>query len=207
VGAGANAITVPIERFTLVGATTRTGQLTSPLLSRFGIVERFDYYRPEELTAIVKRSAGLLGIPIDDGGANAIASRARGTPRIANRLLRNVRDFAEVLGTGKVDEGIATSTCKRLGIDTLGLDGMDRRLLRTIIEIYDGGPVGIEALAATLAEPRDTIEDVYEPFLLQRGLLSRTPRGRMVTRRAYEHLGIAPPRSGSAGGEQGTLPL
>ncbi len=205
-GAYASSISLPLRPFTVVGATTRTGLLTAPLLSRFGHVVRLDFYDVEELATIVRRSAKIVGVPIDDPGANAIASRARGTPRIANRLLRNVRDFAEVLGTGSVDEAIATSTCKRLGIDTLGLDGMDRRLLRTIIDVYDGGPVGIEALAATLAEPRDTIEDVYEPFLLQRGLLSRTPRGRMVTRRAYEHLNIAPPRSGG-GGEQGTLPL
>jgi Holliday junction DNA helicase RuvB len=133
--------------------------------------------------------------------------RARGTPRIANRLLRNVRDFAEVLGRGVVDEPIAISTCERLGIDALGLDPMDRRLLSTIVDVYEGGPVGIEALAATLAEPRDTIEDVYEPFLLQRGLLSRTPRGRMVTRKGYEHLGVQPPRRNTGGGEQGTLPM
>ena len=207
-GEGAYAASIPIDLrpFTVIGATTRTGLLTSPLLSRFGHVIRLDFYDVEELATIVKRSAALLGVPIDEPGAHAIASRARGTPRIANRLLRNVRDFAEVRGTGTVDAAIATSTCERLGIDALGLDGMDRRLLRTIIEVYDGGPVGVEALAATLAEPRDTIEDVYEPFLLQRGLLSRTSRGRTAQRRAYEHLGIEPPRR-PTGGEQGTLPL
>ncbi|MGZ3422646.1 MAG: Holliday junction branch migration DNA helicase RuvB [Polyangiales bacterium] len=207
-GAYASSITLPIQPFTVVGATTRTGLLTSPLLSRFGHVIRLDFYDVDELAAIVHRSARLLNVPIDDPGAREIASRARGTPRIANRLLRNVRDFAEVVGRGVVDAAIARSTCEKLGIDTLGLDGMDRRLLTTIIEVYDGGPVGIEALAATLAEPRDTIEDVYEPFLLQRGLLSRTPRGRTVTRKAYEHVGIAPPKkSPGSGGDQGTLPL
>jgi Holliday junction DNA helicase RuvB len=207
-GAYASSITLPLQPFTVVGATTRTGLLSSPLLSRFGHVVRLDFYDVEELGAIVRRSAKLLEVSIDEGGARTIASRARGTPRIANRLLRNVRDFAEVIGRGVVDEAIAVSTCERLGIDTLGLDPMDRRLLSTIIKVYDGGPVGVEALAATLAEPRDTLEDVYEPFLLQRGLLSRTPRGRVVTRAAYEHLGITPPKRSPTGGpEQGTLPL
>ncbi len=206
-GAYASSITLPLRPFTVVGATTRTGLLTSPLLSRFGHVIRLDFYSEEELAAIVRRSAALLHIPVDVEGAAAIAARARGTPRIANRLLRNVRDFAEVVGRGVVDAKIAESTCERLGIDALGLDAMDRRLLRTIIEVYDGGPVGVEALAASLAEPRDTIEDVYEPFLLQRGLLSRTNRGRVAQRRAYEHLGIAPPRRPPGNGEQGTLPI
>ncbi len=205
-GAYAQSLTLPVQPFTVVGATTRTGLLTSPLLSRFGHVIRLDFYGVEELAAIVHRSAGLLAISVDEAGAVAIAERARGTPRIANRLLRNVRDFAQVLGRGVVDRAIALSTCERLGIDALGLDPMDRRLLTTIIEVYDGGPVGVEALAATLAEPRDTLEDVLEPFLLQRGLLSRTPRGRMVTRKGYEHLGIPSPRR-SGGGEQGSLPL
>lgn len=204
-GAYAASVTLPLQPFTAVGATTRTGLLTGPLLSRFGHVIRLDFYDESELGSIVRRSAKILNVPIDDGGAKTIASRARGTPRIANRLLRNVRDFAEVLGRGVVDTKIAEQTCERLGIDALGLDAMDRRLLRTIIEVYDGGPVGVEALAATLAEPRDTIEDVYEPFLLQRGLLSRTNRGRVAQRRAYEHLGIAPPRSPQ--GSQGTLPI
>ncbi len=208
-GAYASSISLPLRPFTVVGATTRTGLLTGPLLSRFGHVVRLDFYDADELATIVRRSASILGVPIDDPGARAIAMRARGTPRIANRLLRNVRDFAEVIGRGVVDEKIAISTCERLGIDALGLDPMDRRLLSTIVEVYEGGPVGIEALAATLAEPRDTIEDVYEPFLLQRGLLSRTPRGRMVTRKGYEHLGVQPPRRDPSrgGGEQGTLPL
>ena len=204
-GAYAASITLPLRPFTVVGATTRTGLLTSPLLSRFGHVLRLDFYDEGELTAIVRRSASILGVPVTDDGAKAIAARSRGTPRIANRLLRSVRDFAQILSNGTVDESIALSSCERLGIDTLGLDDMDRRLLKTIIEVYDGGPVGVEALAASLAEPRDTLEDVYEPFLLQRGLLARTNRGRVATRRAYEHLGVAPPKR--SGGEQGTLPI
>ena len=203
-GAGASAITVPIERFTLVGATTRTGQLTSPLLSRFGIVERFDYYGPEELTAIVKRSARLLGITIDEGGAAELGRRARGTPRIANRLLHRVRDFAEVRGDGRVTRDAADYALRRLEIDALGLDAGDRRLLRTIIQRYDGGPVGIEALAASLAEDRDTLEYVYEPYLIQEGFLIRTPRGRAATRQAYDHLQLPPPAKPPGGG-QGTL--
>jgi Holliday junction DNA helicase RuvB len=202
-GAGAAAITVPIERFTLVGATTRTGQLTSPLLSRFGIVERFDYYGAEELTAIVKRSARLLGIPIDEAGAMEIGRRARGTPRIANRLLHRVRDFAEVRGDGRVTQAAADYALRRLEIDELGLDAGDRRLLLTIIQRYDGGPVGIEALAASLAEDRDTLEYVYEPYLIQEGFLIRTPRGRAAARKAYEHLQLPPPAK--PGGGQGSL--
>lgn len=206
-GAYAASITLPLQPFTIVGATTRTGLLTSPLLSRFGHIVRLDFYNEEDLAAIARRSASILGIPIDDGGAYAIASRARGTPRIANRLLRNVRDFAQVLGRGVIDESIARETCARLSIDDAGLDAMDRRLLKTIIEIYEGGPVGIEALAATLAEPRDTLEDVYEPFLLQRGFLSRTPRGRTVTPKGYEHLKLAMPNRPNGGSEQGELSL
>ncbi len=201
-GAYATTITLDLVPFTVVGATTRTGLLTSPLRSRFGHEIRLDFYSDDELAQIVLRSAGILGVPIDDLGARTIASRARGTPRIANRLLRNVRDFAEVLGRGVVDAAIAVSTCERLGVDPLGLDPMDRRILKTVIDVYDGGPVGVDALAATLSEPRDTIEDVYEPFLLQRGLLTRTPRGRVVTRKAYDHLGV-PPREPSGG--QGAL--
>jgi Holliday junction DNA helicase RuvB len=202
-GAGATAITVPIERFTLVGATTRTGQLTSPLLSRFGIVERFDYYGAEELTAIVKRSARLLGITVDEGGAREIGRRARGTPRIANRLLHRVRDFAEVRGDGRVTQPAADYALRRLEIDELGLDAGDRRLLQIIIQRYDGGPVGIEALAASLAEDRDTLEYVYEPYLIQEGFLTRTPRGRQASRQAYEHLKLPPPSKGPGG--QGNL--
>ena len=202
-GAGASAITVPIERFTLVGATTRTGQLTSPLLSRFGIVERFDYYGAEELAAIVKRSARLLGISMDEAGAAELGRRARGTPRIANRLLHRVRDFAEVRGDGKVTREAADYALQRLEIDELGLDAGDRRLLQTIIQRYDGGPVGIEALAASLAEDRDTLEFVYEPYLIQEGFLIRTPRGRQATRRAYQHLKLPPPAKPPGG--QGNL--
>jgi len=206
-GAYASSITLPLRPFTVVGATTRTGLLTGPLLSRFGHVVRLDFYDVAELSSIVRRSAKLLNIPIEPEGAEAIASRARGTPRIANRLLRNVRDFAEVRGRGVVDAAIAKSTCEALGVDELGLDGMDRRLLRTIIEVYEGGPVGVEAIAATLAEPRDTLEDVVEPYLLQRGLLARTRSGRVATKRAYEHLNLEPPRRSSGGGEQGSLNL
>jgi Holliday junction DNA helicase RuvB len=204
VGAGASAITVPIERFTLVGATTRTGQLTSPLLSRFGIVERFEYYSPAELTAIIKRSARLLGIPIEDAGAEELGRRARGTPRVANRLLHRVRDFAEVRGDGRVTREAADYALSRLEIDAVGLDAGDRRLLSTIIGRFDGGPVGIESLAASLAEDRDTLEYVYEPYLIQEGFLIRTPRGRAATRRAYEHLNLPPPAK-PGGSTQGNL--
>jgi Holliday junction DNA helicase RuvB len=204
VGAGASAITVPIERFTLVGATTRTGQLTSPLLSRFGIVERFDYYSPADLTTIVRRSAGILGIPIDGPGADEIGRRARGTPRVANRLLSRVRDFSEVRGTGRVDREAAEYALLRLEIDALGLDAGDRRLLGVIAGRFDGGPVGIESLAAALAEDRDTLEYVYEPYLIQEGFLARTPRGRQATRKAYEHLKLPPPPARGSGG-QGSL--
>jgi Holliday junction DNA helicase RuvB len=204
VGAGARAIPLPIERFTLVGATTRTGQLTSPLLSRFGIVEPFDFYSAAELTTIVRRSARLLGISIDVEGAEEIGRRSRGTPRVANRLLRRVRDFAEVRGDGRVTQEAAAYALGRLEVDALGLDAGDRKVLSTIIKRFDGGPVGIESLAASLAEDRDTLEYVYEPYLIQEGFLIRTPRGRQVTKRAYEHLGIAlAARPG--GGGQGTL--
>ncbi len=192
-GAGAAAITIPIQRFTLVGATTRTGQLTSPLLSRFGIVERFDYYSAEDLTTIVKRSARLLDIPIDESGAQEIGRRSRGTPRIANRLLRRIRDFAEVKGDGQVTRAAADFALARLEIDEIGLDAGDRRLLTILIERFDGGPVGIESLAAALAEDRDTLEYVYEPYLIQEGFLIRTPRGRQAARRAYDHLKLPAP--------------
>lgn len=193
VGAGARAIPLPIERFTLVGATTRTGQLTSPLLSRFGIVEQFAFYGAADLATIVRRSARLLEIPIDDAGAAEIGKRARGTPRIANRLLRRVRDFAEVRGDGKITLDAAQYALGRLEVDGLGLDAGDRRILATIIQRFDGGPVGVESLAAALAEDRDTLEYVYEPYLIQEGFLVRTPRGRQVTRQAYDHMGVAPP--------------
>ncbi|HEX7599615.1 MAG TPA: Holliday junction branch migration DNA helicase RuvB [Polyangia bacterium] len=204
VGAGASAITVPIERFTLVGATTRTGQLTSPLLSRFGIVERLDFYEPAELTTIVKRSASILGIRIDQEGAAELGRRARGTPRIANKLLNRVRDFAEVRGDGRVTRESADFALRRLGVDEAGLDEGDRRLLRAIMERFDGGPAGIESLAAALAEDRDTLEYVHEPYLIQQGFLVRTPRGRQATRQAYEHMKIPlPSRNGPSG--QGSL--
>jgi Holliday junction DNA helicase RuvB len=190
-GPMANTLQIPIQPFTLVGATTRTGLLTGPLLSRFGIECRLDYYGPEELARIVRRSATILEVPIDDEGCVEIARRARGTPRIANRLLRRSRDFAEVLGDGKLDAKRARDALDRLEVDEAGLDEMNRRFLRAIIEFYGGGPVGVEALAATLSEPRDTLEDVIEPYLLQNGFLARTARGRVATERAYKHLGIA----------------
>jgi holliday junction DNA helicase RuvB len=199
-GAGARAIPLPIERFTLVGATTRTGQLGSPLLSRFGIVETFAFYSAEELTTIVRRSARLLDIPIDDAGAEEIGRRARGTPRIANRLLRRIRDFADVRGDGRVTREVAEYALGRLEVDAAGLDAGDRRILSTIVKRFDGGPVGIDSLAASLAEDRDTLEFVYEPYLIQEGFLIRTPRGRQITRRAYDHLGLPPPSR-----PQGTL--
>lgn len=193
-GPYAATLQLPLAPFTLIGATTRTGLLTNPMLSRFGIVERLDYYPPGDLEQVVRRSARLLEIATDDTAALEIARRARGTPRIANRLLRRARDFATVLGDGSIDEPIARRSLERLDIDSAGLDGMDRRLLQAIVENYKGGPVGIDTLAAALSEPRDTLEDVYEPFLLQQGFLARTARGRVVTDKAYEHLGLARPK-------------
>jgi Holliday junction DNA helicase RuvB len=188
-GAFANAIQIPLQPFTLVGATTRTGLLTAPLFSRFGHVVRLDFYPPEDLARIVTRSARLLNVGIDTAAAEEIARRARGTPRIANRLLRRIRDFAEVLGTGVIDLGAVKNACERLEIDAAGLDEMDRKYLTVIVDHYDGGPVGIDTLAAALSEPRDTLEDVYEPYLLQQGYIGRTPRGRVATRKGYEALG------------------
>jgi len=198
-GPYATSLTIPLRPFTLVGATTRTGLLTSPLLSRFGYVARLDYYPAEELAQIVLRSARLLGVPIDEPGATEIARRARGTPRIANRLLRRARDFVEVLGSGRLDAKSAKSALDRLDVDDVGLDEMDRRLLRVIIEHYDGGPVGVDALAAALSEPRDTLEDVYEPYLIQQGYLARTARGRLATAKAYAHLGVERPKGQGQG--------
>jgi Holliday junction DNA helicase RuvB len=192
-GPYAMTLQLPLKPFTLVGATTRTGLLTSPMLSRFGIVERLDYYPHEDLAAIVRRSAGLLKVSIDDDAATELARRARGTPRITNRLLRRARDFAEVLGDGRIDMRMASEALQRLEVDAAGLDRMDRRYLLTIIEHYKGGPVGIDTLSAALSEPRDTLEDVYEPFLLQKGFLARTARGRVATDLAYEHLEMPPP--------------
>ncbi len=187
-GPYATTIQLALKPFTLVGATTRTGLLTGPLLSRFGYVTRLDYYPVEDLERIVRRSASLIDVPIDESGARSIASRSRGTPRVANRLLRRVRDFAEVVGKGAITAEIAEHAAERLDIDSAGLDMMDRRLLSIIIDDYDGGPVGLDTLAAALSEPRDTVEDVYEPYLLQQGFLGRTPRGRIATRKAHEHL-------------------
>ncbi|MBW2453379.1 MAG: Holliday junction branch migration DNA helicase RuvB [Deltaproteobacteria bacterium] len=194
-GPYATTIQLALKPFCLIGATTRTGLLTAPLLSRFGYVMRLDFYPTDDLIQIVERSARLLEIPIDRQGAIEVAIRSRGTPRIANRLLRRVRDFAEVIGNGQVDAAIAKTTADRLDIDDAGLDAMDRRMLTVIIEHYDGGPVGIDALAAALSEPRDTLEDVYEPFLLQQGLIGRTSRGRIATRKAFHHLGKPTPAS------------
>jgi Holliday junction DNA helicase RuvB len=189
-GPSATSICLELKSFTLVGATTRSGQLSSPLRDRFGIDLKLELYSVEELQTIIHRSAHLLSIPIEPDGAREIASRSRGTPRIANRLLRRVRDFAEVIGNGIITFEAADDALTRLDIDRTGLDAVDRRLLRSIIENYSGGPVGLDTIAATVNEESVTIEDVYEPFLLQQGFLARTPRGRCVTRRAYEHLGI-----------------
>ena len=191
-GPSARSIRIDLPRFTLIGATTRAGQLTSPLRDRFGVMLKLELYTPEELASIIVRSATILGVEISGDGAYAIASRSRGTPRIANRLLKRVRDFAQVTGTGNIDSRIAGYALDRLEIDELGLDETDRKMLRTIIEFYGGGPVGLETLAATIGEEAVTLEDVYEPYLMQLGYLSRTPRGRCATRLAYEHLGIKP---------------
>jgi holliday junction DNA helicase RuvB len=199
-GAGARALKLPLKRFTLVGATTRTGLLTGPLRDRFGIVSRLDYYPPEDLQEIVHRSSQKLQVNIDEEGASEIAKRARGTPRIANRLLRRVRDFAEVEGDGKVTQKIADHALQRLGVDKAGLDSMDRKILVSLIEKFGGGPVGVETIATAVGERADTLEDVYEPYLLMEGYLARTPRGRVATARAFQHLGKKPPS-----GPQGTL--
>jgi len=192
-GPAARSIKLDVPPFTLVGATTRAGLLTSPLRDRFGIVQRLEFYSPEELEAIVRRSAGILNLPTEDQGAVEIAKRARGTPRIANRLLRRVRDFAEVEGDGVVTGQVAISAMDMLQVDPNGFDAMDRRVLRTIIEKFDGGPVGIESLAAAIGEERGTIEDVIEPFLIQQGFMMRTARGRVATKNSYLHLGLTPP--------------
>ena len=189
-GPSATSICLELKNFTLVGATTRAGQLSSPLRDRFGIDLKLDLYSADELRRIIERSARLLSIPIVPEGAYEIASRSRGTPRIANRLLRRVRDFAEVIGSGVITFEAADNALTRLEIDRTGLDAIDRKLLKSIIENYGGGPVGLETIAATINEESITIEDVYEPFLMQQGFLTRTPRGRCVTHRAYEHLGI-----------------
>jgi len=192
-GPYAQTLQLPLVPFTLVGATTRTGLLTNPMRSRFGYVARLDYYPDEALRLIIERSARLLGLSLTDEAGHELARRSRGTPRIANRLLRRARDFAQVLSDGKLDGATAREALERLDVDEAGLDQMDRRYLTVIIDHYDGGPVGIETLAAALSEPRDTLEDVYEPYLLQRGLLARTARGRVATRHAFEHLGKKQP--------------
>ena len=189
-GPSANSIHLDLPLFTLIGATTRSGQLTAPLRDRFGVSLRLELYTPEELKQIVMRSAGIMGVEIEEAGAYEIASRSRGTPRIANRLLRRVRDFAQVRANGVITREVADASLTSLEVDKLGLDALDRRMLRSIIEFYGGGPVGLETLAATINEEAVTLEDVYEPYLLQCGFLTRTPRGRCVTRKAYEHLGI-----------------
>ncbi|MBQ4064887.1 MAG: Holliday junction branch migration DNA helicase RuvB [Clostridia bacterium] len=189
-GPAARSIPLSLSKFTLIGATTRAGQIATPLRDRFGVVLKLELYTTEELATIVTRSAGILNIPIDAYGAREIAARSRGTPRIANRLLKRVRDFAQVKGSGVIDRDIADYALNRLEIDRLGLDNVDRRMLEVIIKFYGGGPVGLETLAATVGEEAVTIEDVYEPYLMQIGFLSRTPRGRCATRLAYDHLGI-----------------
>lgn len=189
-GPSARSIRLDLPNFTLVGATTRAGQLSAPLRDRFGVIFRLELYTPQELAVIVKRSAGILGIDIDDKGAAMIASRSRGTPRIANRLLKRSRDFAEVKYNGVINEAAADDALSRMEVDVLGLDAVDRRLLETMIKNYNGGPVGLETIAAAIGEEAVTIEDVYEPYLMQIGFLSRTPRGRCVSPAAYRHLGI-----------------
>ncbi len=198
-GPAARSIKLDLPPFTLVGATTRTGLLTSPLRDRFGIVQRLEFYNVEDLSGILKRSAGLLGVHCDEVGAREIAVRSRGTPRIANRLLRRVRDFAEVKADGRITSDIADQALNMLNVDANGFDHMDRRLLMAMIEKFDGGPVGVDSLAAAVGEERDTIEDVYEPFLIQQGFVMRTPRGRVATRHAYLHFGLKPPASQGTG--------
>jgi Holliday junction DNA helicase RuvB len=200
-GPGARSIKLNLPPFTLVGATTRAGLLTSPLRDRFGIVQRLEFYDVEDLERIVKRSAAILEVQIDEGGARRIAQRSRGTPRITNRLLRRVRDYAQVRADGRIDETIADKALDMLEVDASGFDTLDRKLLTAIIERFDGGPVGIDSLAAALGEERGTLEDVTEPFLIQQGFLVRTARGRMATRASYLHFGIKPPERAT------TLPL
>ena len=190
-GAGAAPLRLPLPRFTVVGATTRQGMLSAPMRDRFGAVYALYFYSPDDLFQIVTRSARLLQVSIDEGGARIIAARARGTPRVANRLLRRVRDYAQVRAQGHIDERVALEALAMLDIDGLGLDTIDRRILRTIVEKYDGGPVGLETIAVSVSEDPETVEDVYEPYLIQLGFLSRTPRGRQATRLAYDHLGMA----------------
>jgi Holliday junction DNA helicase RuvB len=192
-GPGARSVKVPLPRFTLVGATTRAGLLTSPLRARFGIVHRLDFYADDDIRLIVRRSAGILGVPIEEPALDEIARRSRGTPRVANRLLRRLRDFAEVRADGRITAAVALDALKLLEVDQRGFDEIDRRLLRTIIDKFGGGPVGLNSLAAATSEDKDAIEDIYEPFLMQIGFLDRTPRGRVATARAYEYFGLPVP--------------
>jgi Holliday junction DNA helicase RuvB len=198
-GPSARTIKLDLPKFTLIGATTRTGLITSPLRARFGIVHNFEFYDVENLRTIVSRSANILGIGISEDGAYEIASRSRGTPRIANRVLRRVRDYAQVKANGVIDNNVAVDGLSMLEIDECGLDDADRRLLRCVIEKFDGGPVGVETIASATGEERDTIEDAHEPYLIQLGFINRTPRGRVATRLAYEHLGLTPKRVSQPG--------
>ncbi len=197
-GPAARSVKLDLPPFTLVGATTRAGMLTNPLRDRFGIVARLEFYTPEELMRIVQRSARLLEVAVDENGAREIASRSRGTPRISNRLLRRVRDFAEVKAQGRIDQEVADAALKMLDVDVAGLDVMDRKLLQAVIDKFAGGPVGVDNLAAAISEERDTIEDVIEPYLIQQGYLQRTPRGRIATAAAYRHFGLAHPSRAAA---------
>jgi Holliday junction DNA helicase RuvB len=203
-GQGASSIHLPLQRFTLIGATTRAGQLSAPLRDRFGVISRLELYTPEELAQIVSRSARILNTPCDPDGALEIASRSRGTPRIANRMLKRVRDFAQVINDGVIDTATADEALNRLEVDGLGLDATDRRMLEAMIRHYNGGPVGLDTIAAVIGEEAVTIEDVYEPYLMQIGFLSRTPRGRVVLPGAYTHLGLKVP-GGVSVPEQTTL--
>ena len=196
-GPSARSVKVPVQRFTLIGATTRAGLLTSPLRSRFGIVHRLDFYEAADVEEIIRRSAGILGVVIDDEARKEVARRSRGTPRIANRLLRRVRDYAQVRADGRITAEVARAPMELLEVDDLGFDEVDRKLLRTIIEKFSGGPVGVNSLAAAVSEEKDAIEDIYEPFLIQAGFLDRTPRGRIATARAYEYFGLTAPRKDS----------
>lgn len=205
-GPAARSIKLELPPFTLVGATTRAGLLTSPLRDRFGIVQRLEFYNVADLTHIVTRSAGLMGMSIEPGGATEVARRARGTPRIANRLLRRVRDYAEVKGDGTITETMADLALNMLNVDHHGFDHMDRRLMLALIEKFGGGPVGVDSLAAAISEERDTIEDVLEPYLIQQGYLVRTPRGRMATQNAYNHFGLTAPDTIAGQSRQGDLP-
>jgi Holliday junction DNA helicase RuvB len=198
-GPSARSVRIDLPRFTLVGATTRQGLLTTPLRDRFGIPVRLNFYAVEELEQVVRRAARLLGVDVTDDGAREVARRSRGTPRIAGRLLRRVRDFAHASEADSIDAGVADKALSRLEIDALGLDAMDRRYLTMIADLYGGGPVGVETLAAGLSEPRDTIEDVIEPYLIQLGLIARTARGRCLNGRGYTHLGLPAPKGGQSG--------